>query len=357
MSQKQYPLSCIENQGWLTYLQIFKSLPQKTLHNSVHQLIIMWKRFIKDYLTFSKKERTGVVILLLLIAFVFSMSYWWPQKQSIPLDKQQVQQLAAQLDSFNKPTQKNNFTQPAYTDDGGSVASYYDAPGKASLFYFNPNTLSADGWKQLGLRDKTIQTILKYRTKGGRFKTAEDLGKIYGLRPEELNRLLPYIKLEEAPALNNYTNNTTDFKNSTVPINKPYATVVKSIDINTTDTTALIALPGIGSKLASRIINFRNKLGGFYTIEQVAETYGLPDSTYQRIKPFLQIDNIAVAQFSVNTDDAKTLQQHPYIKWNIANAIVQYRQQHGAFKNLDELEQIAIISADQLKKMKPYLKL
>lgn len=317
----------------------------------------MWKRFIKDYLTFSKKERTGVVILLLLIVFVFSMSYWWPQKQPIPVNEKELQQLAAQLDSLNKPAQKTNYTRQTYSDDDGKPASYYDAPANASLFYFNPNTLDAAGWKQLGLRDKTIQTILKYRTKGGRFKNPQDLGKIYGLRPEELSRLLPYIKLEETPALNNYTNNTADFKNTTVTASKTDAPVIKSIDINTTDTTALIALPGIGSKLASRIINFRNKLGGFYAIEQVAETYGLPDSTYQRIKPFLQLGNAGITQFSINTDDAKTLQQHPYIKWNIANAIVQYRQQHGAFKTIDELEQIAIISAEQLKKMKPYLKL
>jgi competence protein ComEA len=317
----------------------------------------MWKRFIKDYLTFSKKERTGVVLLLLLIAFVFSMSYWWPQKPSIPVAEKKLKQLSAQLDSLNTPPQKKNYTKQTYTDEDAVRTSYYDAPGNASLFYFNPNTLNAGGWKQLGLRDKTIQTILKYRSKGGRFKTPQDLGKIYGLRPEELNRILPYVKMDKEPVPSiNYREDDGD-KNTITNYNKPYTAAIKTVDINTSDTTAFIALPGIGSKLASRIINFRNKLGGFYAVEQVAETYGLPDSTFQRIKSFLQLGNNAVHQFSVNTDDAKTLQQHPYIKWNIANAIVQYRQQHGAFKNLDELEQIAIISAEQLKKMKPYLKL
>jgi competence protein ComEA len=207
------------------------------------------------------------------------------------------------------------------------------------------------------LRDKTIQTILKYRSKGGRFKTPQDLGKIYGLRPEELNRILPYVKIDKEPTPSINYKDDDGYKNTTTNYNKTYTVAIKTIDINTSDTTAFISLPGIGSKLASRIINFRNKLGGFYAVEQVAETYGLPDSTFQRIKSFLQLGNSTVYQFSVNTDDAKTLQQHPYIKWNIANAIVQYRQQHGTFKNLDELEQIAIISAEQLKKMKPYLKL
>jgi competence protein ComEA len=317
----------------------------------------MWKRFIKDYLTFSKKERTGVVLLLLLIAFVFSMSYWWPQKPPTPVSEKKIKQLSAQLDSLNNPQQKKNYAQQTYTDDDAVRTSYYDAPGNATLFYFNPNTLNADGWKQLGLRDKTIQTILKYRSKGGRFKTPQDLGKIYGLRPEELNRILPYVKMDKEPAPSSNYREDDGYKNTTTNYNKPYTAAIKMVDINTSDTTAFIALPGIGSKLASRIINFRNKLGGFYAVEQVAETYGLPDSTFQRIKSFLQSGNNTVHQFSVNTDDAKTLQQHPYIKWNIANAIVQYRQQHGAFKNLDELEQIAIISAEQLKKMKPYLKL
>ena len=75
---------------------------------------------------------------------------------------------------------------------------------------------------------------------------------------------------------------------------KSYAARYSIIDVNTADTTAFISLPGIGSKLAARIITFREKLSGFYSVEQIGETYGLPDSTFQKIKQYLKLDNASV---------------------------------------------------------------
>jgi len=120
---------------------------------------------------------------------------------------------------------------------------------------------------------------------------------------------------------------------------------------------AWIALPGIGSKLAARIVTFRERLGGFYSIKQVADTYGLPDSTFSKIEPLLQCDHSAVRQIDINVADANALKQHPYIRWNIANAIVQYRAQHGNFKTLEDLQQLALITPEIFEKIKPYLKL
>src|SRR5581483_359302 len=127
------------------------------------------------------------------------------------------------------------------------------------------------------------------------------------------------------------------------------------IDINQADTSAFIALPGIGSKLASRIVAFRDRLGGFYAVQQIAEVYGLPDSTFQLIKPQLQCAVAEVKKININTADAATLKQHPYIKWNIANAIVQYRQQHGAYQSPQDLQQIAIMTPELFKKLMSYI--
>ncbi len=130
----------------------------------------------------------------------------------------------------------------------------------------------------------------------------------------------------------------------------------KTIDINTADTTAFIALPGIGNKLANRIVEFRNKLGGFYKVEQVAETYALPDSTFQKIKSRLTISTIAVQQININTATVDELKSHPYIRYYIANAIVQYRNQHGNFLAADDLKKITLITDSAFNKMLPYLK-
>ena len=127
------------------------------------------------------------------------------------------------------------------------------------------------------------------------------------------------------------------------------------IDINQADTTAFIALPGIGSKLASRIVNFRNKLGGFYSVEQVGETFGLPDSTFQIIKPRLQCEPAGVQKININTADVNMLKQHPYIRWNVANAIVQYRQQHGVFSTREQLQQIVLVTPELYHKIEQYI--
>ena len=97
-------------------------------------------------------------------------------------------------------------------------------------------------------------------------------------------------------------------------------------------------------------------VGGFYSVEQVAEVYGLPDSTFQMIKPLLSCDSSQIEKLDVNTADEAALKNHPYIKWNLARAIVNYRQQHGVYNSLDKLMQIDIISPGIFQKISPYLK-
>ncbi|WP_420832406.1 ComEA family DNA-binding protein [Paraflavitalea pollutisoli] len=127
------------------------------------------------------------------------------------------------------------------------------------------------------------------------------------------------------------------------------------IDINAADTSAFIALWGIGSKLAARIVNFREKLGGFHGVEQVGETYGLPDSTFQAIRSHLQCAAPDLRTININTADADVLDQHPYISRSQAYAIVRYREQHGSYQAVDQLLQITILTPDNLEKMRPYL--
>ena len=314
----------------------------------------MWKQFIKDYLSFSKGERRAVLVLLGLILLVFVLPYWWPApKPAAPgsLSPQSLQRQTGQrqLGGAYTGSDSNNGHPLIYVSPVPAI--------KTRLFYFDPNTLGAEGWKQLGLRDKTIQTILHYREKGGLFRRPEDMGKIYGLRPDEYTRLLPYVKMEQP--VHTAQKETAraayaPFKhyNYIYPSKPP---VPRSIDVNTADTAAFIALPGIGSRLANRIVNFRDRLGGFYCVEQVAETYALPDSTFQQIKHILQCDSSAVHRININTADANTLKQHPYIRWNIANAIMAYRGQHGDYKNVEELLKIDIISPELLQKLRPYI--
>jgi competence protein ComEA len=292
----------------------------------------------KEYFSFTKKERAGIAILLLLIGFSIAVPYFFI-KPVVP-DKIKREVFAAKQAQVKQVMEDSGNIITAEENEG-----VYAEPVKITLFEFDPNTLNAQGWKKLGLSDRMIRTIQNYVSKGARFRKPADLQKIYGFSEQDYERLAPYIRIAviEKP------------KREYVK-EKMAKAALREIEINTADTTAWIALPGIGSKLANRIVHFREKLGGFYSIEQVGETYGLPDSTFQLIKSRLTCAPGAIQKININTADVNALKQHPYIKWPVANAIVQYRQQHGAYQSVEDLQQIAILTPELYQKIAGYLK-
>ena len=259
------------------------------------------------------------------------------------------------LDSVDRIYRKDYDDKNDYAFQYDRTKSNYNENSnlKGELFYFDPNTLNVDGWKKLGLREKTVQTIQNYLSKGGKFKKPEDLQRVYGLRENEYQRLEPYIKIEGALETKKYEPFTQANTEPQSP--KSFTARYSVIDVNIADTTGFISLPGIGNKLASRIVNFRDKLGGFYSVEQVKETFGLPDSTYQKIKQYLKLDNSSVKKININTATVDELKAHPYIKYGLANPIVAYRNEHGLFSKVEDVKKVMAVTEDIYKKIEAYL--
>ena len=301
----------------------------------------------KDYFSFTKKERTGIQMLVALTGIAVITPYFFPSG-ALP-DK-------ATIDAFNTQKAQLEKLRPGrYRSHGEQRNKYapvhYEPENDQQaviLFRFDPNTVNAAGWKKLGVNSRTIHTIQNYIAHGGRFRKPADLQKIYGFEKATFDRLLPYVQIA-ADTVPRFIYSKAGRKEQYVKAPPPV------VDINMADTTAFIALPGIGSKLANRIVNFREKLGGFYSVEQLGETYGLPDSTFQLIKPRLQCSLKVIRKININTADANSLKQHPYIKWNIANAIIQFRQQHGNYRSPDDLQQIALITQELFQKIVGYI--
>ena len=317
----------------------------------------MWKRFTSDYLSFTKKERTGILVLLVLIAFFITLPFLFPffihpKTTDATLFKKQIDMLKMkQADSTDKYA-KRNFDKDDYQNYGEPDGNKeYAKKIKGELFAFDPNILDEAGWKRLGIRDKTIATIQKFVQKDGRFYKPEDLGKIWGLHEEDVQRLIPFVQIKNV-GKENYPEKKL-YENKVYEKQK-YSTAI--IDINTADTTILIALPGIGSKLSQRILTFRDKLGGFYKVDQIGETYGLPDSTFQKIKARFSVSQASIHQLNINTATADEMKMHPYLRYAIANAIVQYRSQHGNYLAVEDLKKIMLITEDIFNKASPYLK-
>jgi len=247
-----------------------------------------------------------------------------------------------------KPIEKTDATDESYAYQYDRSKETYASKMQGELFFFDPNKLSATEWKKLGLRDKTINTIENYLNKGGHFRKPEDLQKVYGLRSNEYERLAQYVKIESAPVVNVNKNEKE------IP-NESFTSRYSVIDINAADTSAFISLPGIGSRLAARIVNFRDKLGGFYSVMQIGETFGLPDSTFQEIKQYLKLENVFIKKININTATVDELKAHPYIKWSIANPIVAYRNEHGAFSNIEDIKKVMAVTDEIYNKIAPYL--
>lgn len=321
-----------------------------------------WQEFVKDYLTFTRKERIGILVitgLILLSFFLPGMVSRLTKSRPIQTDSTwitAVRKLEIKDSDFSNNHDQEQENDEAYTYQFDKTKNSYndDNSVKREVFNFDPNTISEAGWRKLGLRDRTIKTIQNYLSKGGHFYKPEDLQKIYGLHDDEYERLAPYVTIERSVRKNKeeFDSEKSAFKVTDAKIYPARYTV---IEINTSDTAAFISLPGIGSKLAARIVNFREKLGGFYSIDQVGETYGLPDSTFQKIKQWLKLDNSSIKKININIATIDELKAHPYIKFSIANPIVAYRTEHGLFTKVEDIKNVMVVTDEIYKKIAPYL--
>jgi competence protein ComEA len=325
----------------------------------------MWET-IRGYLTFTRKERFGVLFLLILISILFVLPYFFRpssgQTDQAAYDK--MKEGILKFESRKTDSSEKTATYDRYPDQQNSITVGNERKQFGSLhselFYFDPNNLNLTEWRRLGLPDRLIQTILHYINKGGRFRKAEDLKKLYGIQNSDYQRLLPYVRI---------TNSQKDFQSSPdkVPETLFASRILKKTDtfssgkkfiitdINLADSVNWSRLPGIGEKLASRIVHFRDKLGGFYQVDQVGETFGLPDSSFRKIRPYLRLNTFTLNQIDLNTATKEILQSHPYIRWQLSKAILEYRVQHGGFHSVDELLQLALMDSAKFEKLKPYL--
>ena len=309
-------------------------------------------KWIKDWFTFNKKDRIAAVVFVVVVSgCVFLPGLLAGKNEPLVLKENQV--LVKAIDTlqqrqlakkYNRNQEPDNYQSNSYRYESSQTAAFTNG----ALFQFDPNTIKATDWQRMGLNEKTSKTIEKYVSKGGKFYKPEDLMRIWGMPEGFYERVKDHIVITSVQR--NYPSTYE---------NKPFVREERktvTVDINGADTSAFIALPGIGGKLSARIVAFREKLGGFYSVEQIGETYGLPDSTFQKIKPRLQVGG-DVRKINVNTATKDELKVHPYIKWNLANAIVEYRNQHGAFKSLADLKNIVLIDDATFNKISHYLNL
>ncbi len=297
----------------------------------------MIKREEDHFFVFTAKERRGLLIVLLLnVMIIFAPSVYYRVFKSDSPGLIDISNQLPALDECINPSGKTS--QAKVENKSGKIDS-------DNLVEFDPNTASFDQWKKFGLKEKTITTIQRYLDKGGRFKKPEDIRKIWGISTSDADRLLPFIKIQvdKKAALYQQKNSGDRFN------------AQRKIDINTADSAAFESLYGIGPALASRMVKYRIKLGGFYQIEQIGEVWGLQDSIFQKIKEKLVLTERGLTRMNINSISFDALRSHPYVGYPIAKAIIRFRDQHGDFKALEDIQQILVIDEEKYNKIKHYL--
>jgi competence protein ComEA len=293
------------------------------------------KKIIKDWFTLSSRERTGIMVLLVLIIFVLIINLF--------LRYYPYQQESADYAGYYKELElfRNSLHNSAAVPDNNLEKRDAAMP---KLFLFDPNTATNNEMVSLGMKERIASRIISYREKGGRFHEKEDLLKIYGFGRTLYTSLAPYINIakKEVP-VRNYNRPAEEFLRE------------HPVEINSSDTSALISLRGIGPVLASRIIKYRGILGGFYSIDQLKEVYGISDSLFQAIREYVYIDTSLVRKISINEVSEIQLSRHPYIGRYTAMAIVSYRKTSGCILSTEELVRNKIIPEEQKGRMKAYL--
>jgi DNA uptake protein ComE-like DNA-binding protein len=129
------------------------------------------------------------------------------------------------------------------------------------------------------------------------------------------------------------------------------------ININSADTNVLLALPKMTSYCAGMIVKYRKKLGGYYSKKQLNEVWGMDSAIFNALKSKIWADTTLICKININTADIKQLAYHPYIKYYLAKAIINYREQHGLFTSLSGLHKMVAIDDSTYSKILPYLTL
>ena len=301
----------------------------------------------------SRKELQGLSFLTALIVFLWFLPnlyrlFFPPQKSSV-LELRELE-----IRNFLSKNSQKNEDRPFPLKEIGNEDGYKSSTLQnrtPEYFPFNPNALKFEEGQRLGLSDYQIKMIQNYVSKGGQFYRKEDLAKIYSITEDDFKRLSPYINIPERKSNQRaFSERVSDPTKFISHQEKPL-----SIELNQTDSIELQLLPGIGPVFASRIIRFRDLLGGFHSKDQLLQVYGMDDERYRPIQEQVYVDTSHIKKISINSVDYQSLNKHPQITSKEANVIIQYRNQHGSFTRPEDLLKIAIINEEFLRKIAPYL--
>lgn len=301
------------------------------------------KQQLKDFLSFGKSERNAILFLVLLIVVVVLLPGIYASR--LKPEVMNKDGFAAEIEAFMELDRQSS----AVSQQDFDFSSPDKSVGRMKFtpFDFDPNVLDEKGWIALGFSERQAAGIAKYVSKGARFKTAEDLKRVYAINEEVYAILEPYVKINQSSAVSTYPEKER----------KPgYAAYdIFTAELNSSDSATLVQVRGIGPAFAKRIIRYREKLGGFASVNQLLEVYGMDSTRYAQMSKGVFVDTSLIRKINVNTCSLEEFRKHPYIDYYIAKALVDARIRKGNFSSAADIKSIPMIYDELYYKLLPYI--
>lgn len=287
---------------------------------------------IKKYFIFSREQRSGIVLLFGIIV-VLQTVYFFVDFSSLSEtspEKERWLSLQSQIDSMKKG--KVDFVPKIYP--------------------FNPNFITDYKGYKLGMSVAEIDRLLAFRKENKYVNSAKEFQAVTKVSDSLLNAISPYFKFPE------WVKNKREFKEYKKYENMAFAKKEKMIiiDINQATKEDLIKVYGIGEAISIRILKFKESLGGFVTMEQMNDIYGLSPEVIENLNiHFKVLATPTVKKIDINNASIQELSLFPYFKYPISKNIVTFRSMNGDIKNIEDLTKIKGLSIEKAKIIVLYL--
>ncbi len=285
----------------------------------------MWKNVLREYFAFPRKERKGLAVLFIIWFIVLIYSAY---------SKHFLENFRNKFDYKLIVSEEIKIHDAQLLD---SLSNNHNYPKRYYPKYFN--YIEEQDLINTGLKADVVRKILQAKDSGLKIFNISDLNK---LNIDTSSQNILKEKLKFFPEKKYF--------------NKDFIKVDKTVlvDLNNADTNSIDQIKGISKSLAKRVVNYRDKLGGFNRIEQLKEVWGMDSASYEILQNSTRLIS-AIKKININTAEMKVLGMHPYIGFPMAKLIVNYRIQHGNYVKIEDLFQIHVMNADIFSKIEAYI--
>ncbi|MDR1593095.1 MAG: helix-hairpin-helix domain-containing protein [Prevotellaceae bacterium] len=296
---------------------------------------------IKEWFVFFSSERLGITALIVILLFVIILPRFFRNDEIAAED---VERLKKEMDVFLAEMEKQ------------SVKSKHD-----TVFMFDPNVIDSASLVLLGFSPRQAKSIVNYRNKGGKFYNKESFGKSFVVSDEMFTRLYYYINIKETPKKEKVAGKAVEPKENkavaevtTAKESNSTAKKIYTVELNSADFDELQKYHGIGEYYAKKIVEYRDKLGGFYKPEQLMEIRGIDSVRFEMFRNQILIDTSRIRRIKINTVAENELAKHPYINNFTAKAIIRFRKFKGTITSANEMLKEKVITERQAEKIAVY---